>query len=51
MEKGAETFSAEDRIGQLALRSLDVEDSRQKLGVYREAGVISASSPISKLLK
>ncbi len=51
MEKGAEAFSAEDRIGQLALRSLDVADTRQKLEVYREAGVITASSPISKLIK
>jgi argininosuccinate synthase len=51
MEKGAESFSASDRIGQLALRSLDIADTRDKLGVYREAGVITSASPIAGLLK
>ena len=51
MEKGEGSFSALDRIGQLALRNLDIEDTRNKIKVYRDAGVISSSSPISGLLE
>lgn len=51
MEKGEEAFSALDRIGQLSMRNLDIQDTRDKLQVYRKAGVISASSPLSKLLE
>lgn len=51
MEKGAEAFSALDRIGQLSMRNLDIADTRQKIQVYRDAGVISSASPVSGLLK
>ncbi|MBC8139169.1 MAG: argininosuccinate synthase, partial [Fibrella sp.] len=35
-----EPFSPLDRIGQLALRNLDILDSREKLAVYSNAGVL-----------
>jgi argininosuccinate synthase len=42
MERVAgEAFSAADRIGQLHLRNLDIQDSRDKLSVYSQAGVLS----------
>jgi len=44
MERGGEGFSAVDRIGQLSLRNLDIADTRVKLKVYREAGVLGTSS-------
>jgi argininosuccinate synthase len=41
MEKVAgEAFTPLDRIGQLAMRNLDILDSREKIGVYASAGVI-----------
>ncbi len=41
MEKGIdEEFTQEDRIGQLHLRNLDIADSRNKLLVYRDAGIL-----------
>jgi argininosuccinate synthase len=43
MEKGEAFFSPEDRIGQLTLRNLDIVDTRDKLRVYSEAGLLGAS--------
>jgi argininosuccinate synthase len=40
MESGLGEFGPEDRIGQLTMRNLDITDSRNKLGVYADAGVI-----------
>jgi argininosuccinate synthase len=41
MEKGDEVFfTPADRIGQLTMRNLDVADTRDKLGVYGEAGLL-----------
>ena len=40
MEKKAGEFSPEDRIGQLTMRNPDIVDSREKLRVYRRAGVL-----------
>ena len=40
MEKHAGSFSPLDRIGQLTMRNLDIEDSREKLFVYSKAGLI-----------
>jgi argininosuccinate synthase len=37
-----EAFTPQDRIGQLAMRNLDILDSREKLGVYADAGVLPA---------
>jgi argininosuccinate synthase len=42
MEKGASTFSPQDRIGQLTMRNLDIADTRDKLLVYSRAGLLSS---------
>jgi argininosuccinate synthase len=34
-------FGPHDRIGQLTMRNLDIEDTRQKLDVYRSAGTLT----------
>ena len=44
MEKGEAMFSPEDRIGQLTLRNMDIADTREKLTVYGEAGLLEADS-------
>lgn len=43
MEKGDSMFTAVDRIGQLTMRNLDITDTRQKLAIYSEAGLLSNS--------
>ncbi len=43
MEKGDSVFSANDRIGQLTMRNLDIADSREKLAGYANHGLLSAS--------
>jgi argininosuccinate synthase len=35
-------FGPLDRIGQLTMRNLDIDDSRAKLDVYRNAGTLSS---------
>lgn len=40
MESGKGEFGPQDRIGQLTMRNLDIKDSREKLLVYSEAGII-----------
>jgi argininosuccinate synthase len=42
MEKGATSFSPQDRIGQLTMRNLDIADTREKLLAYAKAGLLSA---------
>jgi argininosuccinate synthase len=44
MEKGVGMFSPRDRIGQLTLRDMDIADTRQKLGIYSEAGLLTRGS-------
>jgi argininosuccinate synthase len=44
MEKGASTFSPQDRIGQLTMRNLDISDTRDKLRVYMEAGLLAPAA-------
>jgi argininosuccinate synthase len=44
MEKGEGAFSATDRIGQLSMRNLDIDDTRDKLGVYTRAGLLGRDS-------
>ncbi|MDZ4849919.1 MAG: argininosuccinate synthase [Pirellulaceae bacterium] len=52
MESGQGEFSPTDRIGQLTMRNLDIADSREKLQVYRNAGLLSAGGADSiKLLE
>jgi len=43
MERTDGAFGPLDRIGQLHLRNLDIDDSRHKLDVYRRAGALDAS--------
>ena len=40
MEKGEAYFGPADRIGQLTMRNLDIADTRDKLRVYGEAGLL-----------
>jgi argininosuccinate synthase len=41
MEKVASTFSPRDRIGQLTMRNLDITDTRDKLRIYSEVGLLT----------
>jgi argininosuccinate synthase len=51
MEKGESMFSPRDRIGQLTMRNLDIVDTRAKLGIYAQTGLLAASkdSPLPLL--
>jgi argininosuccinate synthase len=46
MEKGASSFSPQDRIGQLTMRNLDIVDTRDKLMIYSHAGLLLAGSGV-----
>ncbi len=49
MEKGDSMFTAEDRIGQLTMRNLDIVDTREKLAIYSKTGLISGTSAVALL--
>jgi argininosuccinate synthase len=51
MERGEAFFSAQDRIGQLTMRNLDIADTRDKLMTYAKTGLIkpAADSPLPRL--
>jgi argininosuccinate synthase len=49
MEKGDSMFTAQDRIGQLTMRNLDIVDTRDKLGLYTEGGLLSGSKGVPSL--
>jgi argininosuccinate synthase len=51
MEKGASSFSPQDRIGQLTMRNLDIADTRAKLATYVKSGLLQSSgaSPLARL--
>ena len=51
MEKGASSFSPQDRIGQLTMRNLDIADTREKLVTYMKTGLLRPSdeSPLPRL--
>ena len=49
MEKGASMFSPADRIGQLTMRNLDIADTREKLGIYSQAGLL-AQDPGTRMM-
>ena len=52
MEKGESAFTPQDRIGQLTMRNLDIEDTRQKLSTYLRSGRIgSGSAELPQLLR
>jgi argininosuccinate synthase len=44
MESGKGEFSPLDRIGQLTMRNLDITDSRQKLFVYLQNGLLAPAA-------
>jgi argininosuccinate synthase len=41
MEKGEGEFTPQDRIGQLTMRNLDITDTRDKLRIYTQTGLIA----------
>ena len=43
MEKGDSAFTANDRIGQLTMRNLDITDTREKLSGYSRNGLLSSA--------
>lgn len=43
MEKVVSTFSPRDRIGQLTMRNLDITDTREKLRIYAQVGLLTPS--------
>jgi argininosuccinate synthase len=46
MEKGERVyFTPGDRIGQLTMRDLDIADTREKLRIYSEAGLLGDAKP------
>jgi argininosuccinate synthase len=44
MEKGESAFTPQDRIGQLTMRNLDIEDTRHKLTTYSHAARLSSGT-------
>ncbi|PID51317.1 MAG: argininosuccinate synthase [Pasteurellales bacterium] len=47
MEKvEGEAFTPTDRIGQLTMRNLDIQDTRDKLGLYTQVGLISGKDSV-----
>jgi argininosuccinate synthase len=49
MEKGEAFFTPLDRIGQLTMRNLDIIDTRDKLRVYSDAGLIGPGGGVPLL--
>ncbi len=49
MEKGEAFFTPADRIGQLTMRNLDISDTRDKLRVYSETGLIGGGGGVPLL--
>ena len=49
MEKGEGMFTPQDRIGQLTMRNMDIADTREKLAVYSDTGLLGADDSLPKL--
>ena len=49
MEKGESSFSPADRIGQLTMRNLDIADTRGKLGIYTQTGLLPSGGGLPRL--
>lgn len=47
MEKVESTFSPRDRIGQLTMRNLDITDTRAKLLIYSEVGLLAPGEALA----
>ena len=50
MEKVDGAFSPADRIGQLTMRNLDIADTRDKLGIYSQVGLLRGADGSIPLL-
>jgi argininosuccinate synthase len=44
MESGAGAFTPADRIGQLTMRDMDISDTREKLRIYLETGLLDGKA-------
>ena len=53
MEKGESAFTPQDRIGQLTMRNLDIQDTRAKLFTYARSGMLAGGrgSALPQLLE
>lgn len=51
MEKGEGMFTPQDRIGQLTLRNMDIADTREKLQVYSDTGLLEGDAGTRGLLR
>ena len=49
MEKGEGMFTPQDRIGQLTMRNMDIADTREKLAVYSDTGLLGSDSSLPRL--
>ncbi|MEP7069168.1 MAG: argininosuccinate synthase [Usitatibacter sp.] len=49
MERGEAFFTPADRIGQLTMRNLDIIDTRDKLRIYSEAGLLGGRDGVPLL--
>jgi len=49
MESGAGAFTPADRIGQLTMRNLDIQDTRAKLGIYSKVGLLGSEGTLPLL--
>ncbi|MCK6419287.1 MAG: argininosuccinate synthase [Aquabacterium sp.] len=50
MEKVEGAFTPADRVGQLTMRNLDIQDTREKLGIYSRAGLLGGTDGSLPLL-
>jgi argininosuccinate synthase len=48
MESGQGLFTAQDRIGQLTMRNMDIIDTREKLDVYAGSGLLSNEAALAE---
>ncbi|HUQ29585.1 MAG TPA: argininosuccinate synthase [Usitatibacter sp.] len=49
MEKGEAFFTPADRIGQLTMRNLDIADTRDKLRIYSQTGLLGSTDGVPLL--
>jgi argininosuccinate synthase len=49
MERGEAFFTPADRIGQLTMRNLDIADTRDKLRIYSETGLLGSGGGVPLL--
>ena len=49
MEKGEGMFTPQDRIGQLTMRNMDIADTRERLAVYSDTGLLGDDASLPRL--